>query len=123
MKLFDYINSINNKTYSPPSNDDKDYSQYMVERFFMHFPDTIYLANEINGRDLSKKMHYDFFYHIIPKRKRFTQWYKEGNNASLKTVMEYYECNEEKAKDYIKVLEDNDIQRMSNELMKGKIHE
>jgi len=121
--LFDYINSINDKKYSPPNDIDKDYNIFMVNRFFMHFPDTVFIANELNSREMSNKMHYDFLYHVVSKKKRFTKWYKETNSKNLDLVRQYYECNEEKAKQYLSVLNNDDLENMNKEMTKGKINE
>lgn len=123
MGLFDYINSINDKKYSPPNDIDKDYNIFMVNRFFMHFPDTVFIANELNSREMSNKMHYDFLYHVVSKKKRFTKWYKETNSKNLDLVRQYYECNEEKAKQYLSVLNNDDLENMNKEMTKGKINE
>lgn len=120
-ELFDFINSINNKNYIFDGTKKKNYNQYMINKFFMHFPDTLYIANEMNSRELSDEQHYDFLFHVIDRKKRFTKWYKEEKNEILPSVMEYFGVNERKAMEYISIMTDDDIKTITKEIQSKKV--
>ena len=113
MSPFDYINSINEKKaylFSDVKADDtgeasqldapdKNYPPFMVNRGLSNFIDTVLLANEMNQRfDIGKKMHYDFFYHGVRKKKRFSKWHKKPKeDADIQLIKEAYNYSREDA--------------------------
>ena len=72
MKLGDILNSIN--TGKEPlinRENEKEYVPYIVSRCFSNFPDTIFYANELNAKIvIDRKMHYDYLFNSVRKRKR-----------------------------------------------------
>ena len=121
--LFDYVNSINDKnyifdeaTYSP-----KNYSQYVINTAFSYFPDTIFYANEANMmRNLSDKMHYDFLYFTIMKKKRFSKWNKKSKSDYLDIVSEYYDISPREAKELLDIIPLEQLEKIKNS--KGHDH-
>ena len=88
---FDFLSSINEKkTYlfdgenaddsgeaSQVDSASKQYPAYMVNRGLSYFVDTVMFANELNSRPgVSPKMQYDFLYHSVRKKRRFSKWFK-----------------------------------------------
>lgn len=113
--LFDYINSINSKQEYLFKDDENhgDYVPFLVTKAFSYFPDTIFVANEINKYQVTdKKRHYDFFYYGIDKGKRFSKWYKPDQDETIALVQEYYNVRYSVAREYAKNLSNEDIERL-----------
>ncbi len=102
MKIFDIVNSIFNKTYL---NDLSDYNPHIINKALAQYPDTILFSNEMNmNHAIDDRWQYDYFYHAIRKGKRWTKWYKPGDDTDLKAVMIYFKMNQKKAKEAISIL-------------------
>lgn len=97
---FTWLNSINaDKTYlmnEPEA--EKAYSSFMVNRGLSQFIDTIIEANQMNTlAHLDSKMQYDFLFHSVRKKKRFSKWAKKSADPDIDTLMKYYQCNRARA--------------------------
>lgn len=116
--LFDYINSINSKEYI--FTEDADYTSFVVGTAFSYFPDTVFIANEINKyQNVDKKQHYDFLYHMIRKGKRYSKWHKKSKSEDVKLISEYYNISEREAELYVKLMTDEQIKKL--ETMHGGV--
>jgi hypothetical protein len=132
MSPFDFITSINEKkSYlfedavadnSGEAADldsiDRKYPPFMVNRGLSYFIDTIMLANEMNTRfDMSKKMQYDFLYHSVRKRKRFSKWFKKAkDNEDIELIKEAYGFNRQRAEEVCDLI---DIEALRKYMDKG----
>jgi hypothetical protein len=132
MSPFDFITSINEKkSYlfedavadnSGEAADldsiDRKYPSFMVNRGLSYFIDTIMLANEMNTRfDMSKKMQYDFLYHSVRKRKRFSKWFKKAkDNEDIELIKEAYGFNRQRAEEVYDLI---DIKALRKYMDKG----
>jgi hypothetical protein len=119
MTPFDYVKSINKKDGKLEI--DEGYVQFIINRSFSTYFDTVFYANEINKYpNLSNQMQYDFYYNAIPKNpKRFAPWPKKRNDKYLLIVQEYYDCSIQKAKEIISVLDDEKLTIIEMRLGKG----
>jgi hypothetical protein len=122
-KLGDFLTSINrsklNILVDDPSSE-KDYVPYVVNRLLSYFPDSIMPANEINARPLvDKRLQYDFLLNILKPRPRFAKWLKPEVIDNLDVVKEYYGFSNEKAKEALKILSDQDIKSIQAQLDTG----
>ena len=107
-ELKEWLNSINfNKTNlmdEDPSLE-KEYSPYIVNRIYSGHLDSIMFANEMNmNHSLPKKMQYDFFINILRVKKRFSPWLRKDEIKDLDYVKRYYGYSNEKAKQALKIL-------------------
>src|SRR5687768_3879725 len=113
---FDFINSINNKDYIWDQFSDKDYNPFMVNNGLSYFPDTVLLANEMNThQNIPKKYQYDFLFHTVSKKKRFSKWVKKDKGEdtdNLPLIMEYYNFSATKAKEALSILTDEQIDKI-----------
>lgn len=132
MSPFDFITSINEKkSYlfedavadnSGEAADldsmDRKYPPFMVNRGLSYFIDTIMLANEMNTRfDMSKKMQYDFLYHSVRKKKRFSKWFKKAkDNEDIELIKEAYGFNRQRAEEVYDLI---DIEELRKYMDKG----
>jgi hypothetical protein len=92
--------------------------------------ETIMYANEMNlNYDITDKMHYDYLFYSIRKKKRFgikktemdKQIEKELKRESDKIALisEYYKYNKVKSKSALRVLTDSQLKIIKNRLEKG----
>lgn len=71
---------------------------------------------------LDKKMQYDYlFYSIRGYKRKFEPWQKLPKNENLEIVKEYYGYSNEKAKEVLVLLSEEQILHMKKELTKGGI--
>jgi hypothetical protein len=108
MTPFDFLNAINESKKDlikeDPTNE-KEYSAWMVNRGLSFFSDTVMYANEMNQRhQISNKWQFQFLLNSIPKKKRFSKWFKREEEKHLRLVMDCYGYSSEKAKQVLTIL-------------------
>ena len=113
-ELKDYLNAINYTKENLLDTDDeqweKKYFPFIVNKCVAPFPDTVMLVNEINQlHHLDKRLQFDFLINSLRPRKRFTPWLKAKKLENLEYVKEYYGYNNEKAKEALDILNDEQI--------------
>ena len=129
---FTFLNSINDKNeylftgcQSDNSGEaanhdsiDHQYPPFMVNRGLSYFIDTILFANEINQRaHMSKKMQYDFLFHSVRRKKRFSKWHKkEKDNKDIELIKEAYSYNRERAEEVYDMI---DMKQLRKYMSKG----
>ena len=123
-ELKDYLNAINYTKENLLDTDDeqweKKYFPFIVNKCVAPFPDTVMLVNEINQLHyLDKRLQFDFLINSLRPRKRFTPWLKAKKLENLEYVKEYYGYNNEKAKEALDILNDEQISAIKRRLNKG----
>lgn len=124
-ELKDYLNSINmtKKDVMLDEFDEKKYPAYIVNKCLAPFPDTIIYVNEMNRLCLlDSRLQYDFLLNSIGKRKRFAKWLRASKLKNLDLVKEYYGYSNEKAKQALEVLTEEQIKIIKTKLIKGGKH-
>ena len=119
---FDYRNSINFSKLDIMIDDiaEKKYSPFMVNRTLSYFPDTVAAANEMNRHHhLDNRLQYSFLINIIRKRKRFSKWAKNTDPDALSVVKEYYGYSNEKARQVLSLLSNEQIIELKQRMFKG----
>lgn len=121
--VWDHVKGISEKTsYTYNEETAKAFSSYTVNTNFSFFPDTIFLANEANLLGLEGQMHYDFLYYLLEPRKRYSKWFKKVETTKdLEIVMEYYDVNQDKAREFLKVLDSDQVAILSEKINKGGV--
>jgi hypothetical protein len=123
MSPFDYINAINftkqNLFEDPQAH--KDYNAWIVNKGLSYFPDTLLYANEMNRHyGIPKQWQFSFLLNSITKKKRFSKWSKKDTiSDSLRLVKEYYGYSNEKAKQALSVLSEEQLAMIEQKLYKG----
>ena len=106
--LFDFLNAINDnkKDLFQDPQAEKDYAPFMINRGLSFFPDTVLYANEMNRSvQIPSKWQFDFLKNSIPKKKRFSKWFKkDATTEQLKLVMKHYNYSEKKAYEVLTIL-------------------
>ena len=99
---------------------EKKYPAFVVNRCVYPFPDTILLVNEMNiYNGLDNKLQFHFLLNSIRARKRFSPWLKTSKIKNLETIKEYFGYSDQRAKEVLNVLTDEDISYMETKLDKG----
>lgn len=122
MNPFEYCNAINYTKKNIMIDDitEKAYSSYMVNRQLSYFPDTVLAANEMNrNHHLDNRLQFDFLFNIIRKRKRFSKWMKPETVSDIEVVKECYGYSNEKAREVLSLLTDEQISQLKQKFHKG----
>jgi hypothetical protein len=126
MNPFDFVNDINlgKKDIITDSDNpelaEKTYNPFLTNRALSYFPDTIQFANMMNKNShIDNMLQYSFLLNIIRKRKRFSKWFKKNDDDVLQMVIDYYGYSVNKAKEVLKILNDEQIEFIREKLIKG----
>ena len=121
MNPFELIKSISN-TKKDILENEKDYNAFMVNRGLSYFPDTVIYANEMNRfHHLDSRLQYHFLINTIRKRNRFSKWNKNVESEKLQIVKEYYGYSNEKARDILPLLSNENLKTIRGRIQHGGI--
>ena len=124
-ELKDYLNAINFTKENLLDTDDltweKKYPPFIINKCLSMHYDSIAAANEMNGYHfLDKKVQFHFLINSIRKKKRFGgKWLSQAKLKNLEYVKEYYGYSNEKAKQALSILKDEQIEFIKETLNKG----
>jgi hypothetical protein len=123
-ELKEYLKAINQSKEPLMDTEDKmwekKYLPYVVNRCVYPFMDTILLVNEMNQYPgLDNKLQFHFLINSIRSKKRFAPWLKTSKIENLELIKEYFGYSDQKAKDVLNVLTDEDITSIQKKLNKG----
>lgn len=91
----------------------KEYNSYIINRGFGYFLDTILYANELNiHNSMPKEAQYMYYLASLRKRKRYSKWHKLERNPDLDLVQKIYNCRTEIAKQYLKLLSKDNLDKL-----------
>ena len=121
MNPFELIKSISSSKKDILENE-KDYNAFMVNRGLSYFPDTVIYANEMNRfHHLDSRLQYQFLINIVRKRNRFSKWNKSTESDDIKIIKEYYGYSNEKARDVLPLLSNDNLNIIRNRIQHGGI--
>ena len=99
---------------------ERQYKQFIINRALSFNYDTVLYANEMNVKNhVDSKLQFDFFLNTIRPKKRYGKWLKRENNGILELIKEYYKCSYAKARDYITLLDDSQLDIIKQRLETG----
>jgi hypothetical protein len=119
---FDFANAINytKEDMMVDERTENDYNPFIVNRALGFSPDTVIASNEMNSRHhLDKKMQFDFLRSVVRKAKRYNKWIK-AEESDLEAVQEYFGYSFNKAKDALKLLSKDDMDKIKTFLKNCK---
>lgn len=122
MNPFDYVNAIcdSKQNLIVDEASEKAYNPFMINRTLSYHFDTVLLANEMNQRaHLDKKLQNDFLINTVRKKKRFAKWAKPLSSDDLEVVKEYYGYSNEKARQVLPLLNDEQMGQLRQRIFKG----
>jgi hypothetical protein len=119
MSPFDYVNSIlqNKKQLIVDEGTEESYVPFLVNRSLSYHMDTIAFANEMNRRHfIDKKMQFDFLLNTVRSKKRpFAKWVKPEKIDDLSCIKQVYGFSDSKARDALRLLSDEQIQKLKEQ--------
>lgn len=114
MNPFDYVSSITHTKENLCENskvNETQYNPFIVNKALSYFPDCVMYANEMNMMaHIDNKMQYDYLFHQINKRKRFSKWEKTTNSDNIDAIVKIFECSKIKAKTIESILSPKDLE-------------
>ena len=122
-KLGDFLNSINQTKVNIMDEDaltEKEYPPFVVNRTLSYFLDTIMYANEINTHHhADNKLQFDYLLNSIRSKRRFSRWLKPDENKNLDVIKEHYGYSNQKAKDALNILTEDQLSLLNKRMEKG----
>tara|TARA_B110000503_G_scaffold98272_1_gene147317 strand:+ start:371 stop:766 length:396 start_codon:yes stop_codon:yes gene_type:complete len=124
-ELKDYLNAITFTKEKLLDTDDltweKKYPPFIINKCLSMHYDCIASANEMNGYHfLDKKIQFHFLINSIRKKKRFGgKWLSQTKLKNLEYVKEYYGYSNEKARQALNILTEQQIDVIKETLNKG----
>lgn len=123
MNPFDFIVAVSEtkKNLFEDPLAEKDYKPFIVNRGLSYFYDTVLYANEMNSRaSIPNDWQFFYFLNTIPRKKRYSKWAKKDKETkALLLVKEYYGYSNEKAKEALSVLSEDQLTKIEEKLTKG----
>jgi hypothetical protein len=119
---FDFANSINftKENLIVDEATEKEYNPFIVNRAMGFAADTVIPGNEMNARPhIDNKMQYDFLCGVVRKSKRYNKWIK-SEEENLEAVQEYFGYSFNKAKEALRILTSEDIEKIKVKLTRLK---
>jgi len=99
---------------------EKEYKPFIVNRALSFSYDMVLYANLMNEYNhLDSKLQFDFFLNSIRPKKRYSKWLKRENNEVLELIKDYYKCSYAKARDYVTLLNDSQLDILRKHSDKG----
>lgn len=122
MTPFDIKNIVDQKQkFEWDSEMQKAYVPFVINRAMSFNLQSVLFANAMNKYPtLSPKQQFDFYYHGVPKGKRFDKWHKaEAKVDDVKMLQEYYDINMSEASNMIGLLTDDQLNELRTITSKG----
>lgn len=119
---FDFANSINftKENLIVDEATEKEYNPFIVNRAMGFAADTVIPGNEMNARPhIDNKMQYDFLCGVVRKSKRYSKWIK-SEEENLEAVQEYFGYSFNKAKEALRILTSEDIEKIKVKIARSK---
>lgn len=103
------------------SSNEREYIPFVVNKALSFHYDTILYANEMNSNPgLDGLLQYQFLINTIRGYKRpFQKWIKQDKLENLELIKEYYGFSNEKAKEALSVLTDEQLEEIKNRMFMG----
>lgn len=115
------VGSINTNNELPWDEIEGLYEPYIINKALSYFPDTVLYADEMNRfHEIPKKAQYGYLLNSIRPKKRFSKWAKkEKEDSSFLAVQEYFQYNNKKTEEALKILTPEQINMIKKELETG----
>ena len=101
--------------------DAKDYVPFVVNRALSYHMDCVLYVNEMNIHpEIEKDLQYQYLLNTIrPMKRKFQPWQKSSVEENIECVKEYFGYSNEKAKDALRILNDEQIAEIRKRTDKG----
>lgn len=107
------------------SENERDYVPYIVNKSLSFHYDCVLYANEMNKvPNTDKLLQFQYLLNTIRSYKRpFQTWQKKVDIDGLEAVKEYYNYSNEKAKEALMILSDDQLNEIKRRLYKGGLND
>lgn len=125
MTPFDFINTIlSTKKNLMDDISEKDYAPFIINRGLSYHFDCILYANEMNlNSGLDKDMQYQYLLNSVrPMKRKFQPWQKSKTISDLECVKEYFGYSNNKAKDALRILSEEQLVELREKTHKGGVN-
>ncbi len=116
MTPFDFVNQImqGKKQLIVDELTEKEYVPFIVNKTLSYHKDCLMYVNEVNRRHfIDKKMQNDFLLNTIRSKKRpFIKWAKSEKSEDIECIKQIYGFSDKKAYDALRLLNDEQIQKL-----------
>jgi hypothetical protein len=123
MNPFDYVNEIlqGKKQLIIDEASEKAYVPFLTNRSLSYHLDCIMYANEMNKRHIvDSKLKNDFLLNTVRSKKRpFAKWAKVVQNDDLECIQKMYGLSKIKAREAVRLLSDEQIQKLKEQTDTG----
>jgi hypothetical protein len=123
MNPFDYVNEIlqGKKQLIIDDASEKSYVPFLTNRSLSYHLDCIMYANEMNKRHIvDSKLQNDFLLNTVRSKKRpFAKWAKVVQNDDLECIQKMYGLSKIKAREAVRLLSDEQIQKLKEQTDTG----
>ena len=122
MNPFEYASDLITKEhYDSDISERKDYKKFLINRTLSYHIDLLHYINEMNlYTDVDDKLHYDFLYHSIDKKKRARKfWIKGKKIENIELIKSYFNYSNSKAEAALSLLSESDIEHIKKMMYKG----
>ena len=124
--IWDYVNAISHTKHDLMTGTDNDklaedgYAPFLINRALSQTADTILYSNEMNiNNHLDNKLQFDYLINTVRPKKRYAKWPKKLDNEALNVLMQYYMCNIRRAQEYMRLLSDEQVEKIKQSLIAG----
>jgi len=102
-----------------------DYVPFVVNKALSFHRDCVLYANEMNKLpNTDRLLQYHYMLNTVRGYKRpFQKWHKRETIENLEAVKEYYKYSNEKAKEALSVLSDDQLNEIKKRLFKGGLND
>lgn len=103
--------------------EERDYKPFLVNRALSYHMDCIMYANQMNmNSNLDGKLQYQYLLNTVrPIKRKFQPWQKTSAVKDMECVKEYFGYSNEKAKEALRILTDEQITLLKEKLEKGGV--
>jgi hypothetical protein len=104
--------------------DYKDYKPFLINRALSYHMDCVLYVNEMNiNNKLDVDMQYQYLLNTIRSMKRkFQPWQKSETDKDIECVKQYFGYSNEKAKEALRILTDEQVAEIKAKITKGGVN-
>ena len=104
--------------------DHRDYKPFIVNRALSYHMDCVLYVNEMNiHTGIDSDMQYSYLLNTIrPMKRKFQPWQKSEVDKDIECVKQYFGYSNEKAKEALRILNDEQIAEIKANTIKGGVN-
>jgi hypothetical protein len=103
--------------------DYKDYKPFIINRALSYHMDCVLYVNELNiNNSLDVDMQYQYLLNTIrPMKRKFQPWQKSEVDKDIECIKQYFGCSNEKAKEALRILTNEQVAEIKAKTSKGGV--